>query len=383
MKIYQISLFLFLAILPFLCCRAQVERIWLTCQSQEAGSITVNWETREPGNSMVQYGPDSNYGTTITVDETTKTHRVEISLDKTIETYNYRVSTGNQKSGNYAFTINPKKELRVAVLANWHQKPNLDAILKDDIHLLLTAGDNIPGLHYYCSPGKKDCLKPYRDLIDTYPELFRSTLFMPVLGNHDREIRPRDISPPAEPVYDIDATAFRTFFPLPASGWKWFYSIPAFDVGFVGLDLNHITDQGNTWQSCHEYHTDSEQFQWYRNVMECSKLKYMVTLYNEKNERMRNQENGAWHQMFSKGTMAITGYGYYGERAEKDNMPYFNTSLNGRGDKYPDSNSKFFKSEDNYILLTFHKKTNAMKIEMKNLNGEILDQTEWLARKYN
>lgn len=73
----------------------------------------------------------------------------------------------------------------------------------------------IPDLHSKCGIGKKDCTKPYEALIDAYPDLFRSIPFMPVLGNHDREIRPRGMKPPAEAVYDIEATAFCKFFDLP------------------------------------------------------------------------------------------------------------------------------------------------------------------------
>ena len=53
--------------------------------------------------------------------------------------------------------------------------------------------------------------------------------------------------PPAEPVYDVGATAFRTFFALPGDGWKWHFDVPAFGVRFVALDLNHIQDRGTTW----------------------------------------------------------------------------------------------------------------------------------------
>jgi|GEM_PF-2657605 hypothetical protein len=56
--------------------------------------------------------------------------------------------------------------------------------------------------------------------------------------------------------------------------------------------------------------------------------KFVVTLYNERNESMRAQEQGAWHEMFRKGTIAITGFGYYAERAEVAGFTYYNTSLN-------------------------------------------------------
>jgi hypothetical protein len=76
------------------------------------------------------------------------------------------------------------------------------------------------------------------------------------IGNHDKEIRPRGSKPPEEPVYDINATAFRRFFELPGDEWKWHFDIPDFDVRFVALDLNHISDFGTTWQACHSFKKD-------------------------------------------------------------------------------------------------------------------------------
>ncbi|MGZ0175018.1 MAG: metallophosphoesterase, partial [Planctomycetales bacterium] len=153
-----------------------------------------------------------------------------------------------QSSKDATFKAYPTDVLRVAVAADWQGLPDLSVIIKDDVHLLLTAGDNISNTHQLCGAGNKECVKPYARLIDRYPELFRSTPFMPVLGNHDKEIRPRGSKPPDEPVYDIDATAFRRFFELPDDEWKWYFDVPGFDVRFAALDLNHISDFGTTWQ---------------------------------------------------------------------------------------------------------------------------------------
>ena len=202
------------------------------------------------------------------------------------------------------FKAYPTDVLRVAVVADWQGKPNLDAILQDDVHLLLTAGDNIACLHRLCGVGVKDCTKPYGELIDRYPDLFRSTPFMPVLGNHDREIRPRGPKPPAEPVYDIDATAFRKFFELPGDEWKWHFDVPDFGVRFVALDLNHISDMGTTWQTCHPFDKDSAQYQWYEKLMTGPSRRCVVTLYNERNASVRAQVGGSWGKMLRRGTIS-------------------------------------------------------------------------------
>lgn len=359
---------------------AQIERIWLTHRSNEPDKIVVNWQTTAAGPSTVEFGSTDALGNQVIVDDKTTLHHVEIPL-KEGEAAHYRVSTGEQRSAVHRIKPYPKDELRVAVVANWQGRPKLDAIVKDDVHLLLTAGDNIPDLHNRCGVGVKDCVKPYSELIDTYPELFRSTPFMPALGNHDREIRPRGEKPPAEPVYDVEATAFRRFFPLPDEGWMWRFDIPRFDVRFIALDLNHIQDQGTTWQTCHPFTKDSEQFKWYDKVSDRRDRRFVVTLHNEKSGHIRARENSQWHRMFSRGTCSITGFGYFAERAEVGGFPYFNTSLSGRGARYADSQSRFIESENNYVLITLVRGGKMLRVEMKSLEGKVLDRSDWPAAK--
>jgi hypothetical protein len=78
------------------------------------------------------------------------------------------------------FKSYPTDVLRVAVVADWQAKPEPDAIQRDHVHLLMTAGDNIACRHRMCGVGVKDCTEPYGELIDRYPDLFRSTPFMPI-----------------------------------------------------------------------------------------------------------------------------------------------------------------------------------------------------------
>lgn len=247
------------------------------------------------------------------------------------------------------------------------------------MHLLLTAGDNISNIHTLCGDGNQACFKPYAELIDRYPALFRSTPFMPVLGNHDKQIHPRGNRPPKIPVYDIDATAFRRFFALPGDEWKWHFDISRFGVRFVALDLNHISDMGTSWQACHPFDKESVQFRWYKQLMEGPKPPFVVTIYNERNANVRAQEGGMWGKMLRQGTVAITGFGHFAERPEADGFCYYNTSLYGRGNRYPDAHSKFLKSQNNYVLLTFTKRPLAMIVELKDLDGAVLDRREFPA----
>ncbi len=355
-----------------------IDQIWLGHRSHDPGKLVVNWISKEPGESIVRFGRTVNYKQEVRVANKTTLHHVEIPLAETGGVYHYSVHTGNQSSKGFTFKAYPKDVLRVAVVADWQGLPDLSAIKKDNVHLLLTAGDNIKNIHQLCGAGKKACVKPYLQLIERYPELFRSVPFMPVLGNHDKQIRQRGSKPPTQPVYDIEATAFRRFFELPGDEWKWHFDIPGFDIRFAALDLHHISDLGSTWQSSHPFGKDSEQFLWYEKLMNDKARKFIVTLYNERNGSMRAQARGAWHGMFRKGTIAITGFGHYAERAEVNGFPYYNTSLSGKGTHYPDGKSAFLKGEDSYILLTITKNPAKIAVEIKGLDGKVLDRKTYL-----
>lgn len=354
---------------------AQVERIWLTHKSPDPSRMVVNWETAQPGNSVVEFGATPKLDRKVSRAENVTLHHVEIPLTRNQGTWHYRVRSGAQISQPASFKGYPADELRVAVVGDWgYAKPDLTALRRDDPHLLLTVGDNVPSLHQYCRSDAVHCTKAFSALIDRAPELFRSTPFLPVLGNHDKEIRPRGPKPPPEPVYDTNATAYRMFFELPGDEWKWTFDAPVFDVRFVALDLNHISDLSTTWQTCHALAPGSEQFEWYRNVMENTPAGFVLTLMNERNATMRSQAGGQWGRLFQRGSAVVTGFGYFAERAEVDGFPYFNTSLKGTGDRYPDPKSKFLASEDSYLLLTFRVGAAEMTAEIKSLRGDVLDR---------
>lgn len=358
---------------------SQINNIWLTHKTNDPTHIVVNWESREPGNSVVYFGTDKNYSDSIAIERNVTIHHVEIPINKKDVIYHYMVETNDEKSDDNIFKAYPSegKELRLAVVSNWgySENLNLSAIIKDSPHVLMTCGDNISNLHSLCGQGSKDCVKPYLELISSHKELFSSIPFMPILGNHDKEIRDRGTRYPEITSYDLDATAFRKFFELPGDEWKWSFVIPEFDVTFIALDLNHLSDFGTTWQTCRDFHRGSEQFEWYKKIMNNNIEGFTITLQNAKNDRIREVEDGEWGDLIQKGTAAIAGYGYFSERAEVDGFPYFNTSLKS-GDIYPDKLSKVIHDVHGYILLTF-KKDKPMKVEIKSLHGDVKDSTHW------
>jgi hypothetical protein len=354
---------------------APITRVWLTHRSNDPSRLVVNWMTEAPGNSVVRYGRDPDTMQEVQIDDSVTLHHVEITLPQRDTAYHYTVSTGLNHSNDATFQSYPTDTLRIAVVADWQGRPDLSSLAKDKPHLLLTAGDNILNLWLACGAGQADCVTPFAHLIDAYPDLFRSTPFLPVLGNHDREIRPRGLKTPALPVYDVEATAFRRFFPLPDDGWKWHFDVPEFDLRLVALDFSHTSDFGTTWQTCHPFDAHSAQSQWYQSLLSDAPSR-MVTLYNEQHAIMRRQAAGAWQGLFRLGTCNITGFGHFAERAELDGIVYYNTSLRGKGDRYPDPHSKFLASEDGYLLLTLVRH-GPMTVEIKSLSGAVLDRRTW------
>ncbi len=351
-----------------------ITRVWLTYRTNDPSHIVVNWLSEQSGDSTVHFGPTEQCGRTVRVANDVALHHVEIPLSERDTVCHYRVSTGSQTSAPASFKANPTDFLRVAVVANWHEKADLTALMADEPHILMTAGDNIPNIFSSCGDNRPECILPYVKLVDAYPALFRSTPFMPVLGNHDKQIRPRGPAPPDEPVYDVNATAFRRFFELPDTEWKWRFDVRPFHVCFLALDMHHLSDQGSTWQSSHDFHRESEQFLWYKDQLTDTGGQFVVTLYNERNATTRSQAQGVWHDMFCKGTICVTGFGHFAERAELDGCTYYDTSLNGKGTHYPDPHSKFLASQDHYLLMTFDRTARTMTVELKSLGGKVLDR---------
>ena len=352
--------------------RAGALRVWLTHQSHDPSRIVVNWETGVPTGSVVTYGLAARHDRRASAEGKGTLHHVEIAIPEQDVLYHYSVGDGEEMSPDATFKGYPAQTLRVIVVGDWGyaKGKDLSALRDDDPHLLMTAGDNVPSLHEKGIEG----IKAFSALIDQEPELFRSTPFMPILGNHDKEARSRGPKPPVEPVYDIDATAYREFFALPGEEWKWYFDIPGFDVRFFALDIEHISDFGTTWQTCHAFDPASEQYLWYRDTLAGTKAGFVFTLMNEKQTAVKGRTKGLWHEMFKQTSALVTGFGYFADHAELDGgLPYFNTCLKGDGTAYKDPQSTFFASEDNYLLLVFKRGENTMRVQLKNLQGKVLD----------
>lgn len=356
-----------------------LQTIWLTRRSNDPDKIVVNWLSEEPGPSVVRYGLTSDCPERAEVAEKETLHHVEIDVPERERVYYYKVQTGEETSSVASFRSFPTDVLKVAVVGDLHGRVVFPALERDKPHLLVTGGDNISNTWKLGGEGNQTDVKSYAQLIDANREFFRSTPFMPTLGNHDHEFRPRGEKFPSVSSYDIDATAFCRFFPLPNEGWKWRFDVPEFSLCFLTLDLNHLYDFGTTWQPCHPFDENSEQFRWYQKMIADQKPdSFVVTIYNERNANVRETNGGIWGREFQKGTtVCLTGFGSYYERAQADGVTYFNTNIFGRGDKYPDPKKVVFESVDHYLLLTFDAAKKTMTVEAKNQNGEVFDRVEF------
>lgn len=372
--------FLVLAATTGWACADPISRIWLTHPVSDAAQLMVNWETATPAPSKVAFGPTSELGESRQSETNTMLHHIAIPFPET-GVLHYQIVSGEDTSVIHSVKTYEGGTLRVALAADWQSYPALDGLIADDPHLLVGCGDLVSHLVSFENPGEPDNIRPFSRLIDKYPDLFSRTPFMPALGNHDRQIRPRLFEPLNDPTYDIGAVAFQRFFPLPGDGWKWYLDVPGFDLRFIALDLSHLSDMGSNWQSCHPLDETSEQFQWYRNLMPKSTQRFVVTVYNEQHRQVRQQNEGAWGDLIQQGTMAITGFGLFAERAEVEGFPYFNTALK-KGPVYADKgNALFLESVPNYLLLTVPRGEGEMTVELKGLDGRTLDKTSWPGRK--
>jgi hypothetical protein len=359
---------------------AEVKRVWLTHQSFDPSKIVVCWQTTEPGPSVVEFGTSPALGQTASVEGSRTLHHVEIPLAETDVAYHYRVKTGSQESAVATFKGYPTKELRIGVVANLRAdaKIDLSALKKDDVHLLLSSGDT--AMQYqFCGENRTDCVESHGTLVDTQAELFRTTPFLPTLGNLDRKIRPNSDGP-EKPAYEIPASAYRAFFALPGKEWIWTFEIPDFDLQLVSVDMNHTGDFGTPNQSCHPFGTDSEQLAWYRGVMEATKAGQVITLFGETGGRVRSHAGGEWKRLIAKGTMAISGEAYHAERTVVDGLPYYNTSVRGNGTFGIDPEHAFRDPAGGYLLITLDQATGAMKVAVKALDGRVLDE-QTIAKK--
>lgn len=360
---------------------AKVERVWMTHQSPDNSRIVISWETTTPGDSVVEFGTSPQLGESVKVDGSCTLHQVEIPIPQKDVVYHYRVRSGDQVSEVNTFKGYPSKLLRIAIVANIRAdaKLNFAAIKKDDPHLLISAGDT--AMQYqFATQADKEATKSHSTAIDTQADLFKSTPLMVSLGNLDRKIRPNGLSM-EEPGYDIEATGYRKFFALPGKEWIWAWDVPDFDLRLISVDMSHTGDFGKPNQACHAFDKDSEQFKWFEETMNATKVGFVVTLFGETGGTVRRHAEGGWKRVIGQGTLAISGECYHAERTEVDGVTYYNSSVRGNGTFGHDPQAAFSDKVASYQLLTLDHGAGTLTSELKALDdGRVLDSKTFTKR---
>jgi predicted phosphodiesterase len=145
--------------------------------------ITVMWETDEVSNSVVYYGPTSQYGSSKTDTSSTSIH--EIILDKLdVETtYHYSVKSGTVSSDDNTFqtAVNDKTPFTFAVLGDNRTVPNIhtqviNSIIQNNPDIVLNSGDIITSDSY--SQFEREFFTPAAPLMKNTP------LYV-AIGNHE------------------------------------------------------------------------------------------------------------------------------------------------------------------------------------------------------
>jgi hypothetical protein len=97
---------------------APIERLWLAHAVNDSARLTVNWETDQPGPSLVEYGTDETLGEEANSAEPTTLHHVEIALDPDAPRHYYRVRSGADESAIYSVKGYTGETIRVGPFAD-------------------------------------------------------------------------------------------------------------------------------------------------------------------------------------------------------------------------------------------------------------------------
>lgn len=159
---------------------------YLSFQHDPSHTMTISWETETPGNSIVEYGLDSTYGTVVEESEPTNYHSIELTGLAPNTRYHYRVSsTGIYQSPDRTFKTAPASpEVPFTFVVSGDSRSNDDArrrvknIIRDiQPDFTLSTGDLV-------YDGTKQNLwdiwfTTMADLLDRVP-------FISAIGNHER-----------------------------------------------------------------------------------------------------------------------------------------------------------------------------------------------------
>ncbi len=204
----------------------------VSVQAVEADSVTLVWQTQQPTDSRVEFGPTLDYGRTADAKQLVREHVVTLHRLAAGETYFYRVRSGGEilfEGPDYRFrTLPDKRTTRCRFLAfgdsgkgTAAQHSLVPSMIAAQADFAVHTGDVIYPLGEADEFDSK-YFEPYRDLI-------RNTPVWLSMGNHD--------------VMTSNGQPYLDAFHLPRNdrdGSERYYSFTWGQVHFLILDSNGI-----------------------------------------------------------------------------------------------------------------------------------------------
>lgn len=192
--------------------------------------ITIMWQTDQPSDSAVDYGPEAAYGSTIAAAEPVAIHKIKLTGLQPDTAYHYRVRSGDTASMDAVFhsAVRPGTPFRFAVYGDNQSHPEshrrvVEGIISAKPRIVINVGDVVADGNVY-EEWQRQFFGPAADLMREVPVYV-------AIGGHEGD---------SHWFYDLTA------YPAPGD----YYSFDYGSAHFTIVD----TDK--------DYQADSPQYRW-------------------------------------------------------------------------------------------------------------------------
>jgi len=276
-------------------------------------SITVMWETREPGSSRVEYGPTPGYGHVASDPAPATIHKVTLGGLQPDTLYHYRVTGANgsqvaaREDATFRTAVRPGAPFRFAAYGDSRSSPS------DHARVLTGLAARAPRfvLHTGDFVGDGDNYGLWQaEFFGPAAALLRNTPLYPCLGNHEK-----------------NAEWYYRFFATPRGGGDHGQQWYSFDYGaahFVVIDTDANFSPG------------SAQYAWLENDLKSARAEWLFAVHHHPayssgahgSTRAVQQYLVPLYQAY-KVDMDFSGHDHLYERSFKDGVYYIVTGGGG------------------------------------------------------
>ncbi len=167
---------------------------YLSWRNDPTNSVVVNWwNPSATGDSSVDYGPTSSYGSTVTVPTITNVHHVELTGLTSGATYHYRVrSSDGTISSDAAFTVAVASPTSFKFAVFGDTQINYDLHRAQSDHML--TKNPLFVMHTGDMAQEGNNQTDWENLYKAEQNLSKSRVIMPTMGNHE-------VQPGSQPYY--------------------------------------------------------------------------------------------------------------------------------------------------------------------------------------